>query len=38
MPLVNCIQCGLELDHDLTIEGRCCDCDVQYKIETGVFK
>jgi len=38
MCLVNCIECGLELDHENTIEGRCSDCDVEYKIATGVFR
>ena len=37
MCLVNYIECGLELDHDFTIRGRCCDCDVDYKLATGAF-
>jgi DNA-directed RNA polymerase subunit RPC12/RpoP len=30
---VNCTDCGKEVSEIVTIDGRCLDCDLQYKIE-----
>ena len=38
MCLVQCTECGRDIDHEASVDGRCYDCDVEYKIATGAFK
>ncbi len=33
MTTSNCIDCGLEVSDILLAEGRCADCNLDYKIE-----
>lgn len=34
----NCQDCGLEVSEICLINGRCFDCDLDYKLSIGEFK